>query len=89
MKVICINDHHRPAEIPTTHWVKKDQVYTVTRLMKCQVHGGLLGFEIEEIDLKPFSPWEYFAAHRFAPVFDNREKQELETEFIEDDLIEA
>ena len=67
-EVICINDQHRPAEIPTTHWVKKDQIYTVTRLMKCHVQGGLLGYELAEIDLKPFSPWEYFAASRFVPV---------------------
>lgn len=75
MKVICISDKHRPAEIPTTHWVKQNEVYTVTRVMKCHVQGGLLGYELAEIDLKPFSPWEYFAAHRFAPLEEKPEEE--------------
>jgi hypothetical protein len=78
MKVIAINDQHRPAEIPSTHWIKKDEPYTVTRVMKCHAQGGILGFELEEIDLKPFSPWEYFAAYRFAIVQERPEEELIE-----------
>jgi hypothetical protein len=66
LKVICINDKDRPNVIPTSKWVKKDEWYTVTKLMKCNVQGGLLGFQLAEIDLKGCcSPYEYFAVHRF------------------------
>lgn len=74
MKVLCINDQHRPTEIPTTHWVKQGQTYTVVRVMKCHAQGGIYGYELEEIDLKPFSPWEYFAAHRFRPLHEAPEE---------------
>lgn len=65
MKVICINDKDFPNTIPITKRVKEGEWYTVTKLMKCNVQGGLLGFELAEIDLKPYSPYEYFAANRF------------------------
>ncbi len=82
MKVVCLNDQHRPAEIPTTHWVKEGDIYTVLKVMKCNAQGGIYGYELEEINLKPFSPWEYFAAHRFATLV---EAPELE-EFAENSL---
>lgn len=67
-QVICTNDSHRPSEIPTSHWVKKDELYTVASAMKCSVQGGLLGYVLEEIDLTPFAPWRYFGAYRFESV---------------------
>ena len=85
MKVICLNDQNRPNEIPSTKWVKKDEMYTVTKLMKCNVQGGLLGFQLAEIDLKGCEPYEYFAAHRFGiPIPDGviDEKEELVEELI-------
>lgn len=32
MKVICINDSHRPNEISIKNWVVKGQVYTVVKM---------------------------------------------------------
>lgn len=81
--VICLNDQHRPSEIPTTHWVKKGETYTVIRIMKCHAQGGIYGYELEEINLKPFSPWEYFAVHRFAVPGDISELEEV----IEEELV--
>lgn len=80
MKVICVNDSNRPNEIPTSKWIKKDQEYTVINAIKCNIQGGILGFELEEIDLKGCEPYLYFAAHRFSispPV-----------KVVEDELIE-
>jgi hypothetical protein len=64
MKVTCINDANRPNEIPSTRWVKKGRIYTVTRVKKLNIQNTY-GFELQEIDLKPFSPYEYFEASRF------------------------
>jgi hypothetical protein len=68
MKVTCINDKGRPNEIPLSKWIKKDQEYTVLKMMKCNTQGGLLGFELAEIDLTGCNPYLYFAANRFAPL---------------------
>jgi len=68
LQVICVDDSHRPSDIPTSHWVKKGEPYTVIKAMKCNAQGNLLGFILEEIDLTPFFPWRYFAAHRFEVI---------------------
>lgn len=74
MRVFCINDKGRPNEIPFSKWIKKDEEYTVVKAMKCAVQGGLLGFELAEIDLKGCEPYLYFAANRFSPLVDEPEE---------------
>lgn len=81
MKIECINDKGRPNEIPISKWIKQGEVYTVLKAMKCNSQGGLLGFELEEIDLKGCEPYLYFAANRFKPVVDN---PKLEEELLEE-----
>lgn len=80
--VLCINNRNPPNEIPSSVWSKliEGEEYTVIRVMKLNIQGGILGYELAEIDLKPYSPYEYFAAHRFAiPVkpTDNITEEEL------------
>lgn len=65
MKALCVNDSNRPNEVPKSNWVKLGQEYTVTRVMKLNIQNTY-GVELAEIDLKPFSPYEYFSADRFA-----------------------
>lgn len=33
-KVICIDDKHRPPDVPTTCWIKEGEEYTVRRVGK-------------------------------------------------------
>lgn len=81
MQVVCINDNGRPNEVPPSKWVKKDEIYTVIRVMKLNVQGGIYGFELAEIDLKGCcSPYEYFAASRFAPIVGPKEVVEEQLE---------
>lgn len=85
MKVICIDTRNRPNEIPISVWNKliEGEEYTVIKVMKCNIQGGVYGYELAEIDLKPYSPYEYFGAWRFTiPV-------EPEKEVIEEELIAA
>lgn len=82
MKLICINDSARPQEIPTTHWVKKGQPYTAIKFDKLLAHGNRMGVQLEEIDLKPFAPYQYFGAWRFKPVEEVPE-EELVEELVE------
>jgi len=67
MKVLCINDKNRPNEVPESHWVKEGSVYTVVRTCKLNIQGGKIGYELEEISLDAYSPYEYFDSARFNP----------------------
>lgn len=67
MKVICINSKGRPAEVPTSQWIKEGEVYTVINVQKMLTQGGLLGFELEEVKINA-AMYRFFAASRFAPV---------------------
>lgn len=83
-KVICLNSKNKPNEIPTNVWNKliEGEWYTITKVVKCNIQGGIYGYELAEIDLKPYTPYEYFAAYRFGiPVPDDK-KEEIE-ELIE------
>lgn len=82
-KVICINDKNRPNIIPLSKWLKEGEIYTVLEVMKCNVQGGLLGFKLEEIDLKGCEPYLYFSYERFAPLEDLPEIEEINTKELE------
>lgn len=84
IKVICINDSNRPNEIPESLWIKKGDPYTVINACILHAQGGILGYELEEIDLKPYSPYEYFDAKRFAVL-----SEPVESELEINELIAA
>jgi hypothetical protein len=86
MKLVCINDSNRPNEIPKSHWVKKDEIYTVLHVAKLHAQGGIFGVQIEEIDLTPFAPITYFAADRFKPVMFSPDKEDHKEEILEAEL---
>ncbi len=65
MVCICINDSHRPNDIPTSQWVKKGNEYTVIGVWKMTMQGGILAFELAEINLNGCAPYKYYAASRF------------------------
>lgn len=53
MNVICINDSLKPNEISINHWVKKDEEYTVVKLVTSKLTKERY-FVLEEI--KPNNP---------------------------------
>lgn len=67
-RVVCIDDTGRPDGIPTSKWIKKDEIYTVIQVDKIRLQGGMLGFKLAEIDLDSCFPYQYFLHKRFAPV---------------------
>jgi hypothetical protein len=68
MKVICINDKNKPNDIPQSKWIEEGREYNVLKQIRCNTQGGLLGYELEEIDLTGCEPYLYFQASRFAPA---------------------
>lgn len=65
-RVVCIDDTNRPNDIPTSRWIKRGQEYTVTKVAKLLVQGGMLGFKLAEINIDEFFPYQFFASRRFA-----------------------
>jgi len=67
MKVQCIDSSAKPAEIPNSYWIKKDDIYTVINAFK-DMHGVLL-FQLEEIRLEnACTLYKGYAASRFRPL---------------------
>jgi hypothetical protein len=69
MRVLCINDKNRPNEVPLSQWIKKDEKYTVIKVMKHITQGNIMGFELAEVKIDA-GMYKYFAASRFAPIVD-------------------
>ena len=79
IKVICIDDSHRPNEIPTSRWVKKGETYHIIQIDKMNAQGGIYGCKLAEINNDDLVPYEYFRLTRFAvPINDLLEEALLE-----------
>lgn len=76
-EVVAINDKDRPNEIPLSKWIKAGKTYTVIRIAKMAIQGGY-GVQLEEIDLSDCRPYDFFGAHRFAPLHDGPLKEALD-----------
>ncbi len=85
-KVICLNDSHRPNDIPTSKWVKKGETYHVTKVDRLMLQGGALGFQLQEIDLSDCVPYIYFSATRFGIPIDPMEKHEERIEVLQSEM---
>jgi len=73
---ICIDDEGFPNEIPLSKRPKKNEEYTIVKIDKLNGHGGIMGVQLEEIDLSSCAPFLYFSARRFAPLEPDKELQE-------------
>lgn len=67
-KVICINDSNKPNDIPNSQWIKKGSIYTVTKVARMVVQGGITGFELAEVNLDGCAPYKFYAADRFGII---------------------
>jgi hypothetical protein len=66
VKCICIDDENRPAQIPASKWVKKDNEYHITFVAFC-LPQSIQGLSLYELPLdESCSPYQYFKASRFA-----------------------
>ena len=82
-EVQCIDSSNRPNEIPLSIWnlLIVGKSYNVINIEKCNIQGGLIGYQLEEIDLKGCEPYLFFSAHRFIPL---QPPQEIEEEELEE-----
>jgi hypothetical protein len=67
IKLLCIDDTNKPEDIPFTHWVEEDKLYTLKDVARLTMQGNTLGVQIEEINLISLClQYEYFSLTRFA-----------------------
>jgi hypothetical protein len=84
IKVICIDDTHRPNEIPTSRWVKKGETYHIIQIDKLLSQNGIYGCKLAEINNDDLVPYQYFRLSRFAVPIDVKDKEEIEEEILEE-----
>lgn len=63
--VTCIDAANRPNDIPTSKWVIKGNDYTVIKVSKMNIQGGILGYQLAEVNLEGCAPYLFYAASRF------------------------
>jgi len=67
IKLLCIDDKNKPEDIPFTHWVEEDVLYTLKDVASLTMQNNKLGVQIDEINLKDLLlQHEYFSLNRFA-----------------------
>jgi len=70
-EVTCIDAKNKPNDIPTSKWVVEGQKYTVIKVAKLLIQGGMVGFKLEGLDIDAYFPYQFFAANRFMIPLDN------------------
>jgi hypothetical protein len=74
VKCICINDKNKPAEIPSSKWVKAEEDYHITHVYY-HPNQGIQGCSLYEKPLgEDCAPYETFRLSRFAISVDDLEK---------------
>lgn len=64
-KAVCIDAKHKPESIPTSKWLEEGKTYTVTKVAKLMIQGGILGFKLAELNIDEYFPYQFFSASRF------------------------
>ena len=85
IEVICINDQHRPNEVPASRWIKKGNHYHIIEVAKLNAQGGIYGCKLAEINNDDLAPYQFFRLDRFAvPITKEAEDAVLEQIDISD-----
>jgi hypothetical protein len=68
--VRCLDAKNKPNDIPLSKWVVEGKNYTVIKVAKLLIQGGLVGFKLQELDIDGYFPYQFFAANRFGLAID-------------------
>jgi len=77
-RVICLDSSNKPESIPTSKWVKTDEIYTVVQVDRLNMQNGTLGYKLYELDIDGYFPYQYFGAWRFGIVITDKNEAEIE-----------
>lgn len=67
-QVVCTDAKNRPAEIPQSLWLEKDELYSVTSVQTMINQPGKQGFILAELPLPKESKYDSFLSDRFRPA---------------------
>ena len=81
-RVLCVDDSHRPNEIPASRWLKKGQVYTVEKVGKD--FAGVYFYFLQELEGTP--PYLGFNVNRFLPVVEAPDQALADEQVLEEEL---
>ncbi len=79
IEVICIDDDHRPEEIPASRWIKAGEKYHIVEVAKMADQEGKYGCKLAETNIDDLAPHNLFRLKRFAislGIFDDEEMLE-------------
>ena len=71
---ICIDDKHKPLEIPSSRWVKEGDEYHIVHVYNQQQQKGIKGVELSEFDISDCVPYNCYRLDRFAFTKENIHK---------------
>lgn len=81
LKLICLNDSHKPEDISSNNWIKKGEIYTLVKVIKSKLSGDLAAV-LEEIS--PNNPlYNGYNIKRFVPVVPVEDLEKELQELIE------
>ncbi len=90
MKVIAIDASSKPETIPNNLWIVEGNEYTVIKIDKLNMQGGIEGYQLEELDLYGCFPYTHFSAKRFVPSEQlNAESEAFVEELLAEELEEV
>jgi len=71
---ICIDDKHKPLEIPSSRWVKEGNEYHIVHVYHQHQQKGIKGVELSEFDISDCVPYNCYRLDRFAFTEENIQK---------------
>ena len=71
---ICVDDKHKPLEIPFCKWVVKGSEYHIVHVHHQLQQKGVKGVELFEFDISDCVPYNCYRLDRFAFTEDNLQK---------------
>ena len=84
-RVQCINSKNKPNDIPNSKWVVEGEFYTVVKVAKLLIQGGMVGFKLEELNIDEYFPYQFFAANRFGiPINQEFDVEEMLNKILEE-----
>ena len=66
IRAVCVDDTNKPEIIPDELWPKLNKEYNIVWIYHMVKTTGMLGCDIEGLDISSYSPYNCFRLTRFA-----------------------
>ena len=67
IECICIDDKHKPFQIPDSMWIKEGEKYTIVNITRHPNQNNIKGVELAEVSMdETCLPYQFYRLGRFA-----------------------